>query len=201
MVDETQELQNKVDRIKTLSLLNNAHNLTPPKTVQQSDDNQIALIKALDSYPRIQEIYLEAQGLMWSEKEKKAVKIGEAYMNKEGANKLVSELKKIILADWSNFPEEMIPKMLDSFYREIYPKFTIWHEYYELEPRDFEYVSITIKMFILSSFYKGKGGKLLNVLGRTYSEDLLGRVMNVNKENQNVRKEGFLDKLNPFKKI
>lgn len=200
-LDETQRLQNTVDKAKTLSLVSNVHNLTPPKKSAVDDSNQIAIIKALDSYPRIQEIYLEAQGLMWDTKKKESVKISEPYMNEQGANKLVAELKKIILADWSNFPEEMIPKMLDSFYREIYPKFTIWHEYYELEPKDFEYVSVTIKMFLLSSFYKAKGGKLLNVLGKTYSEDLLGRVMNVNKDQQNMKREGFLDKLNPFKKL
>ena len=201
-IDETQHLQNIVDKSKTLATISNIHNLTPPQKRVETDENQIAIIKALDSYPRIQEIYLEAQGLMFDEKKKELIKISEPYMNRNGAKKLVAELLKIALADWSNFSEENIPAYLNHFFKAIYPKFTIWHEYYDLEPRDFDYVEVTVQMFLLSSFYKAKGGKLLNVLGKTYSEDLLGRVMNIDKGGQNVRKEGgFLDKLNPFRKI
>ena len=200
-IDVTQNLQNKVDTLKTLSLAANVHNLTPPQKKDEIDENQIAIIKALDSYPRIQEIFLEAQGLMWDPKQKKTIKISEPYMNKNGAKKLVAELLKIALADWSNFSEENIPAYLNHFFKVIYPKFTIWCEYYDLEPRDFDYIEVTLQMFLLSSFYKAKGGKLLNVLGKTYSEDLLGRVMNLDRGGQNVKREGFLDKLNPFKKL
>ena len=205
MVEEasiTQELQNKVDKAKTLSLISNIHNLTPPKPKEASDENQVAIIKALDSYPRIQEIYLEAQGLMWDPKTKQAIQISEPYMNKNGANFLQSVLKKILLGDWSNFPEEMIPKMLILFMNDILPSFTIWHDYYGLEPRNFSYVKTTLGMVMLSSFYRGKSGKLLNVLGRTYSEDLLGRVMSIDRGKESMKKEGgFLDRLNPFKKL
>jgi len=200
-IDETQELQTKVDRIKTLSLVANAHNLTPPPKNLEPEGNNIEIIRALDSYPRIKEIFLECQGQIYDEKTRKAIQISEPYMNKNGAKKLVAVLLKIALADWSNFSEDEIPSYLNHFFKEIYPKFTIWHEYYALEPRDFDYVAVTIQMFLLSSFYKAKGGKLLNVLGKTYSEDLLGRVMNPNKDNKNTRQEGFLDKLNPFKKL
>jgi hypothetical protein len=200
-LDETQQLQNKVDRLKTLNLATNIHNLTPPQKREEADESNIAIIKALDSYPRIQEIYLEAQGLFFDPKLKKLVRIAHPYMNKNGAKKLVAELLKIALADWSNFGEEEIPAYLNHFFKLIYPKFTIWHEYYDLEPRDFDYVEVTIQMFLLSSFYKAKGGKLLNVLGKTYSEDLLGRVMNIDKNSQTAKREGFLDKLNPFKKL
>jgi len=196
----TQELQNKVDKAKTLSLVSNVHNLTPPKPKDASDENNIAIIKALDSYPRIQEIYLEAQGLMMNEKTKDLVQVSNPYMNKNGAKKLVAELLKIALADWSNFNEEDIPKYLEHFFKTIYPKFTIWHEYYELDPKDFDYVEVTVQMFLLSSFYKAKGGKLLNVLGRTYSEDLLGRVMNVDKGKEK-KENTFLSKLNPFRNV
>jgi len=200
-IDETQQLQNTVDKLKTLNLATNIHNLTPPQKKEENDENNIAIIKALDSYPRIQEIYLEAQGLMFDAKQKKTIQIANPYMNRNGAKKLVAILLKIALADWSNFGEDEIPAYLNHFFKETFPKFTIWHEYYNLEPRDFDYVSVTIQMFLLSSFYKAKGGKLLNVLGKTYSEDLLGRVMNVDRNSQNMKKEGFLDKLNPFKKI
>jgi len=203
MVDEniTQELQNKVDKAKTLSLISNIHNLTPPKPKEVSDENNIAIIKALDSYPRIKDIFLEAQGLMWDDKKKETIQISDRYMNKNGAKKLVAILLKIALADWSNFSEDEIPKYLEHFFTEIYPKFTIWHEYYELDPKHFDYVAVTLQMFLLSSFYKAKGGKLLNVLGRTYSEDLLGRVMSIDKGKQQIKDGGFLDKLNPFKKM
>ena len=197
----TQELQNKVDKIKTLSLISNAHNLTPPKQKENLDENNIAIVKALDNYPKIQEIYLEAQGLMYDEKEKKLISVSEKIMNREGAYLLQSLLKRIILSDWSNYPEDIIPKMLDYFMSDMLPSFTIWHDYYELEPRNFTYVKSTLGLFMLASFYKARTGKMLNLLGRTYSEDLLGRVMNLNNEKQKQKeKGGFLDTINPFKK-
>lgn len=201
--EQAQKLQSKVDKIKTLSVINNAHNLgtglTPPPKRNDEDDNQIAIVKALDQYPRIQAIFLEARGLMYDEKQRKIVQISRPFMNVHGAWKLVSELLKISLADWSNFEEDRIPNYLVHFFSEIYPYFTFWHEDYDLDPKDFDYVKTTLQMFLLVCFYKAKGGKQLNVLGKTYSEDFLGRVMK--DEGQQRKREGVLDRWNPFKKI
>jgi hypothetical protein len=198
-LEETQQLQNKVDRLKTLSLLNNAHNLAPPiKRDVDDNESQITIIKALESAPRLKEIFLEARGLVFDEKENKIVQISRPFLNVHGAWKLVAECKKIAQeAEWSNFQEENIPSYMDHFFRETFPYFTFWHEDYDLDPKDFDYVRLTLQMFILSSFYKAKGGKYVNLIGKTYSEDLLGKVMN--QENNKRTREGFLDRYNPFK--
>lgn len=198
--DVTQQLQNKVDKIKTLSLINNAHNLTPPPKKEEDEGQQIALIRALDQYPRIQEIFLEARGMIWDTKTKQPIQFSRAFMNIHGSWKLVSELKKISLADWSNFEEDKIPAYIVHFFNQIYPHFTIWHEEYDLDPKDFDYIKTTLQMFLLVSFYKAKGGKQLNVLGKTYSEDFLGRVMQ-NEQTKQQKEKGFLDKINPFRKL
>jgi hypothetical protein len=195
--EETEKLQGIVDKAKTYSLLNNIHNLTPPKQ-QQDEEVNIELIKALDSHPKIQEIYLEAQGMIYDKKQKEAIQINNPYMNSHGARKLVSILLKFSQADWSNISEEYIGPYQDHFFRETYPHFTFWYDVYDLKPKDFDYVKVTLQMFLLSSFSKGKSGKMLNLLGRTYSEDSIQRIMG-GQFQQSKKKEGFLEKHNPFK--
>lgn len=196
--EEAEQLQDVVDKAKTYNLLNNIHNLTPPKQMQDEGTN-IELIKALDSYPKIQSIYLEAQGMIWSKDKKQAIQITNPYMNSHGARKLVSILLKFSQAEWSNISEDFIGPYQDHFFRETFPHFTFWSEEYGLSPRDFDYVKVTLQMFILSAFSKGKSGKMLNLLGRTYSEDSIQRIMSGGQDQNKKKKEGFLDKYNPFK--
>lgn len=174
---ETEILQSKVDKLKALSLLNNVHNLSPSQNKQEFEGNQIEIVKALSSEPRLLEIFLEAQGKIFDPSAKQTIDISEPIMNVKGAWKLVTVCKKIAQeAEWSNFESEKVPDYIVHFYESNYPYFTLWHEEYALDPRDFNYISTTLQMFILASFYKGKSGKFLNVISKTYSEDLLGKM-------------------------
>ncbi len=197
---ETQKLQSTVDRAKTVSLLQNIHNLTPPTKKEEHEDNQVAIVKALESEPRLRAIFLEARGMIWDDKKKVTIQISKPFMNIDGAWKLVAILKKIAQeSEFSNFHEDNIPVYMEHFYNREFPMFTFYSENYDLDPSNFDYVSTCIQMFLLGSFYKAKGGKMLNLLGRTYSEDMIGKIMN--NESKKSQKEGFLDKLNPFKKV
>lgn len=194
-----QDLQNKVDKIKTINLLNQQSKLTPPAQRIEEDHNQVAIIKGLAVTPRLQDIFLEARGLFFDKQQNQLIQISRPYMNVHGAWRLVNICRHIAQeAEWSNFSEDNIPSYVDHFYKENLPYFTFWYEEYELDPADFNFVMTTLKMFILASFYKAKGGKYINVLSRTYSEDFLGRVM---QNDTQKKKEGFLDKYNPFKKV
>lgn len=195
---ESEKLQTIVDKAKTLGLINNVHHISPPKQQEQNPQDTITIVRALDSNPRIQEIYLEAQGLAYDPKKKEIVQITNPYMNSTGAKKLVGILLKISQVEWSNIHEDQVPIYLDHFFKESFPYFTLWNEDYELDPRNFDYVAITIQMFLISSFGKAKGGKLLNVLKGTYDESFLGKTLGTEKEKK--KQEGLLDRLNPFGK-
>jgi len=198
--ETTQELQNKVDKIKTISLISNPHSLSPPIKKEEDNQNQVVIINALSSEPRLLNIFLEARGLAYDSVTKQFIQMSRPLLNIYGAWKLVAECKKIAQeAEFGNFTEEFIPAYVDHFFRSIYPYFTFWHEEYELNPRDFDYVQVTLQMFILSSFYKGKGGKYINVVGKTYDEGFMGKIMQGNQHTQ--KRESFLERYNPFKKI
>lgn len=197
--DVTQHLQNTVDKAKTLSTMNNIHHLSPPTKKDDNEHDQIAIIKSLSSDPRVQGVYFEAQGLAMVPGQKDPVKISEPIMNREGAMKLFLIIRRIAQeAEWGNFHEDDIPKYMDHFFRQNYPYFTFWHTEYELDPRNFNYVETTIQMFLLGSFSKGKGGKYINVVGKTYSEDFLGKVF---PDEKSKRREGILDRLNPLRRV
>ena len=197
---QTQHLQSTVDKAKTVSLLSNIHNLTPPVKSNEEDNNQVAIVKALESEPRLRQIFLEARGMVWDEKQKSAIQMSAPFMNIPGAWKLVAICKKISQeSEFSNFHEDDIPQYMNHFYKTEFPAFTFFADEYELDPAHFDYVSTTLQMFLLGSFHKAKSGKYINLLGRTYSEDMIGKIMNA--DNKKKEKEGFLDKYNPFKKV
>jgi hypothetical protein len=198
-VDFTQRLQNKVDTVKTLGLINQAHNLMPPQQKPDEDIGQIAIVKALEVTPRLMLLFLEIRGMEYDKDIKKIIKVADPIMNINGAYRLVKTLKHVAEeTEWSNFNEEELNPRIFQHYVQIYPYFTFWHEQYDLDPSDFFYLSEVIMTFIDSAFHKAKGGKYVNVLGKTYSEDFLGRVMQI--PNQKEVGEGFLNKLNPFRK-
>lgn|SRR3990167_6831960 len=194
-----EELQAKVDKVKAISFLNNAHNLTPPNQSKQDDKNEIAIINALKVDNRLKTLFLEARGQIFDEDTKEIRQISKPYMNVDGAWRLVQVCKKIAEeAEWSNFEADNIPAYVEHFYRENLPYFTFWHEDYGLEKKDFNFVMTTLKMFILASFYKGKNAKYLNTLRGVYSEDFLGKAL---KTDDNKKRESFLEKLNPLRKV
>ena len=196
--DVTQQLQNIIDKTKTANLLQNMHNLTPPNKIAEVQFDQVAIIRTLESAPRLREIFLEARGLTWDDKKKTIVQITSPMMNILGAWKLVAICKKIAMeAEFGNFKEEDIPSYMIHFFNVEFPHFTFYHEVYDIDPQDFDYISTTIQMFLLGAFSKGKGGKYINLLGKTYSEDFMGKVLRGDKK----KEEGFLDKINPLKKM
>ena len=180
---ETEWLQKVVDKAKTIGLLDNIHNLSPP--IQQREDyaGKVAIIESLKVTPRLQHLFLELQGMIWDENTKQIIKISEPIMNIKGSFKFVAEIKRISEEmEWSNFHEDEINLRIFEYYRNIFPYFTFWHEEYELSPRNFDYIGTVLMAFIDSAFHKAKGGKLLNVTGRVYSEDFLGKALQAQEE-------------------
>jgi hypothetical protein len=191
----TQRLQNKVDKMKTLSMASNIHNLTPPIKKEDETQTQITIIESLKAKPRLKELFLRAQGLMYDDKEKRVIRVSKPKMNVEGAAKLVDVCTVIAEeAEWGNFDEEQIPGMMRHFFNINYPNFTFWHKKYELDRMDFNFVETTLQMFIVSSFSKGKRGKYINLLGKTYSEEFLGKIL-ADAEKKEKERRGW----NPFR--
>lgn len=198
-IDETQKLQNKVDRVKALNLIANAHNLTPPVQRNDDDNKEIAIVSALKSEPRLMTLYLKMRGLAFNQYTREIEQVRKPYMNVEGAYLLVDCCSLIAQeGEWSNFDQDNVNAYIDHFYEENLPYFTFWHDDYDLNPKDFPIVMNALKMFALSTFNKAKGGKYINAITRTYSEGFLDKALN---SQQQQKKEGMLGFSNPFKKL
>ena len=191
--DATQKLQNRVDKLKTLATLQGIHNLSPPVPKDVNPQNEIQIVKALEVTPRLLELFMEARGMSWNPKTKQVDQISRPYLNVDGAWRLVQICKKIAQeAEWGNFPEDNIPDYIIHFFNINFPYFTFWHEQYDLDPSDFNFVETTLQMFILASFYKGKGGKYINMVGKTYSEKLLDKAIS---DGEQKRGKSTLDRV------
>lgn len=195
---ESQQLQNKVDKLKTLNMI--THNLTPPQIQQEDPSRDIALVNALSSYPRIQRKILEIRGMEWDIKKKKLIQITEPRMNHDGA-KLVADILTTIAeeTEWASYSEDEINSRIIHHYEETIPYLTFYAEDYELDPKYFGYIMNMLKVFIDSSFHKAKQGKYINTLGRTYDEGTIRKMMEGEPQRKTKQDNGFLSKYNPFR--
>lgn len=188
--EEENPLQKTVDKIKTLNLVNNAHNLTPPQR-QEDRSTDIMIIQALQSKPRILDVVLQVRGQIIGSNGK-PVQVRRPIMNVDGAAKLMFELMNISAeTEYATYSEEEIPGRITLYMEQIYPRFTLWQKDYDLESRDFDYIYTTLLSFIDTSFHKGKNGHFARILTKTYSEDLMGKAI----KEQDKEKVGFLQKL------
>jgi len=189
--EEQNRLQKVVDKVKTLSLVNNAHNLTPPNR-QDDRANDIQIIQALQSKPRIAEIILQVRGQMMGANGK-LIQLRSPIMNDEGAAKLMFVLLNISSeTEYATYGEEEIPPRIILYIEQIFPRFTFWHKDYDLDPKNFDYIYTTLLSFIDSCFHKSKNGYFGRILTKTYSEDLLGRAI---KDDEQKKKQTILQRL------
>ncbi len=195
---ENEKMSNTFNKAKLLGAVSGIHNLTPPQQLNGDSEGKVAIIEALKVSPRLQEMFLEVQGLEWNDKKKELIQISRPIMNINGAFRLVKVCKRIAEeVEWAYYDEDEISARIMMYYAENYPHFTFWHKEYDLHQSDFNYVSSVLMAFIDSAFHKGKSAKFVNAISKVYNEDFLGRVL----QNQKEKKEGFLDKLrNSFKK-
>jgi hypothetical protein len=198
MVTSVEKSQEVSEKAKALALFNNVHNLSPATSNKDEAQGQLAIIEALKVAPRLQNLFLEIRGLIYDERTKQTVQISKPIMNIDGAFRLIKIIQHIAEeTEWANFPEDEIGKRIYFHFAQNFPYFTFYHEEYELDPADFSYVSTALITFIDSAFHKARNGKWINTVGKVYSEDMLGKVFNADKEKKS---ESWLQKLNVFRK-
>ena len=195
--EETQRLQTVVDKAKTLAFTNQA--LTPPPRQPEDEGIQIAIIRSLEfSDKKAQDIFFEFTGTV-IQKGKVVVVDPEPIMNLLGGKRLLTDLKSISESSFSNLKEDEIGEYMAHFFEEIWPYYVANRIRYGINSMDMGHLKLKLQNFLLSCFSKGKNAKLLNVIGRTYSEDWGNKLLRG--EEKNKHRESFIEKMNPFKKL
>lgn len=197
----TQKLQNKVDKLKTMGLINSLHTLTPPNKNVEDRSLDIAFVNVLSSSRRIQDKFLTIRGLEWDAGKKQFIQVAPPIMNIEGAFRFCQLLKMAEEIEWASYAEEEIPQRETHFYNQNICSFLFWREVYDLNPKDDYYLCTTLQVFIDTSFHKAKSGKFINTLGRTFDEGVLKKALDTDGKGVSKKEEGFLSKMNPFKEM
>jgi hypothetical protein len=195
--DATQQMQNKVDRLKLLNLTSNIHSLTPPQPQRDNNQDNVALVIALKVSPRLAEAVLFFQGRMPTEKDG-FVQITEPIMNIKGVWAFINGICRVISenTEWATYSEDELPTRLIHYYESNLPNFIFNKEKFELKSENFNQIETYLQIFIDSAFHKAKQGKYINTLGRTYSEDLLNKALST--EQQKQSKQNIIERfLNP----
>jgi hypothetical protein len=202
-VDTTQHLQNIVDKLKTASIIQNQHNLSPPVNRQEESGREIAIIEGLKSSPRLLKIYLEARGLELAPDKKTYIQKNHAYFNQRGALKFVQMISHIAEEiEFSNFHEDELPSRLVHIFERDITEMKINQELYDLETSDFNWVDSLYQTFVDASYHKAKGGKFINIVGKTYDERGIANILNPQQPQK--QQKSFIEKLaslNPMTKM
>ena len=173
--EEEEELQKRINKLKTLSLTDNVHRLNPPS--QAISNEGIAIVEALKVDQLIMKLQIELQGMMYDYLSKEWVNYRTPIMNQLGIGNLILTIQTIAESiEFSYFDKDEIPKYAKFLFRLNYPYFTIYYKEYELDRKDFNLIGSILFTYIISALMKAKGAGHRNVVRGTYSEDLLGRL-------------------------
>lgn len=200
----TNPLMDKVDKMRAVSFIQNAHNLTPPSRMSDSQGNEVAIVEALKAERYIVKIILELKGYFYDPLKKGYVQYRRPVMNELGIGNFIQCIENIMeTIEFSYFKEENIPAYATHLYESNYPYYTVYCSDYDLSREDFNLISTILLNAIVTSLNKAKGGGHRNVVRGTYSEDLLGKVVSNNEQMQRQSGGGFfagLARLNPLRR-
>ncbi len=189
------EVAETVNKLKTISLADNIHKLTPPTNLWQNQGSGIEIVEALKADPIIEGVQLELMGLMEEPLSHQYVPYRKPVMNQLGIGNFIQTIKAIAKTiEFSSLSEKDIPKFAMYNFKQNYPYFTIYFKEYELDRKDFNLIATILMNFIISSFYKAKGAGHRNVVRGTYSEDMLGRIVRGD-ESERQKKPGFMSRM------
>ncbi len=174
--------------------------LIPPRN--KNDDNSIGIIKALSPKNVLEQIRHQLCGEYWEEGEKKWSKIPyyEPLMNEKGIAFILRILSSHLtdVVTFSSYKEEDIYPVVSNIMHSIIPTLYINYKDFGITNKTYlPIISNEIFVLVYSAFRKSLGAGDRGVIGRTITEEIKG----VNPMTfQNQERDGFLSRLNPFRK-
>lgn len=198
MEEQINPVQQKTDKLKTLSLLNNIHNIAPP--IRDNSDNvSVNIVKALQGEQFVLKTIMQLKGMMFEPLKKEWIPYRSPVMNEEGIGNFIYTISNIAeTIEYSYIEKDDVGRFAAYLFRINYPYFTVYFNEYDLNKRDFNLIATLLFNFIISSLSKAKGGGHRNVVRGTYSEDVLGQALRTDE----IKKRGLfangLAGLNPF---
>lgn len=194
---ERQRLQDIVDKSKVLQY--STSSLTPPQKTEEDDGIQIAIIRSLAfSDEKAKQIFFDVTGTQLINKKLEQVD-PEPLMNLLGGKRLLTDLKSISEVAFSYIKEDDTGEYMAHFFSEIWPYYWANRSRFGINQMDMGHVKIKIQGIILAWLNQGKSAKLLNTVGRTFSEEWGSKILGG--EQKKEKKGGFLSQINPLRKM
>jgi len=168
--------------------------VTPQADSSDEKNNQIGIIKGLSTENDLIKIELRLRGYTYNYFQSKWTALRKPIMNNYGIGNFMASLQALgDLANFSNYSEEMIPKLVVLFFEDNYPTYILYAEEFELDPKDFNVINSILKMYALSVLLNAKNAGHRNVVRGTLSENLLNRALM--QDSGGDKKRGWLSRV------
>lgn len=162
----------------------------------QQSGSEVAIIEGLSSENILERIEWRLKGFRWSTK-KGWIQYREPVMNSLGIGNMMATLQAI--SDdviYSNFDEKEPNKLAALYFEQNYPHFTIYHQEFGLDKKDFNIIKSILLFYALSILKSAKNAGHRNVVRGTLSESVFMRAMGQGEAD----KKGSFNPLNIFRR-
>lgn len=155
--------------------------------------NQISIIKGLSTENDLTRIELRLRGYTYSFFRNSWIQIRKPIMNDLGIGNYMAALQAFgDLAQFSNYEEKEIPKLVCLFFEDNYPTFILYADKFELNPQDFNVINTGLKFYALSVLKNAKNAGHRNVVRGTLSENVLQRALG---QGEQPQKRSLMDRI------
>jgi hypothetical protein len=162
----------------------------PSSNDNQNELNNINIIKGLSTENDLTKIELRLKGFTYCFTSKNWIRIRKPIMNDYGIGNFMASLQALgDLANFSNYKETDIPKLVVLFFGDNYPTYILYATEFDLDPKDFNVINSILKFYSLSVLRNALNAGHRNVVRGTLSESVLQKAFGNNEEQP--KKGGF----------
>jgi len=155
--------------------------------------SEIEIIRGLSAENTLERMEKRLTGKKYDYSKKKWVDYRTPVMNELGIGNFMATCQSLSdNANFSNYKEKEINRYVELFFRQNYPTFTVYHQEFELSPKDFNIIKSCLLFYSLSILKNALNAGHRNAVRGTLSESVFLRAMATS--NKEEKKEGFLNK-------
>lgn len=166
--------------------------LASPQTESNEErEQQVSIIKGLSTENDLMKIELRLRGYRYDFFKRQLIQSRQPIMNDYGIGNFMASMQALgDLANFSNYDEKEIPKLVVLFFEDNYPDFVVYADEFELNQKDMNVIKSILKFYALSVLKNAKNAGHRNVVRGTLSESVLNKALG--RDDQQQKKKGGL---------